>query len=96
MKQQMLTERIKQLQKRLGEAEQAEKLASDRYFQGVEKVLTVLETERRRRIAENELILAEGDLWNARIDLFLALGGDWKIVEVGEEADGNRREYLAK
>ena len=96
VKQQMLTERIKQLQKRLGEAEQAEKLASDRYFQGVEKVLTVLETERRRRIAENELILAEGDLWNARIDLFLALGGDWKIVEVGEEADGNRREYLAK
>lgn len=96
VKQQMLSERIEQLQKRLGEAEQAEKLASDRYFQGVDKVLTVLETQRRRRNAENELILAEGNLWNARIDLFLALGGDWEIVRGEEEENGNKRQYLAK
>jgi multidrug efflux system outer membrane protein len=95
VKHQMLSERIEQLQKRLGEAVQAEKLASDRYFQGVDRVLTVLETERRRRIAENELILAEGNLWNARIDLFLALGGDWKVVS-GEEKDGTKQKYLAK
>jgi multidrug efflux system outer membrane protein len=95
VKHQTLSERIEQLQKRLGEAVQAEKLASDRYFQGVDRVLTVLETERRRRIAENELILAEGNLWNARIDLFLALGGDWKVVS-GEEKDGTKQKYLAK
>jgi outer membrane protein TolC len=96
VKQQMLTERIEQLHKRLGEAEQAEKLASDRYFQGVGRVLTVLETQRRRRNAENELILAEGNLWNARIDLFLALGGDWETAGDEEKTDETKRKYLAK
>jgi hypothetical protein len=37
----------------------------------------VLETERRLRLAEQAIITATADVWNARIDLFLALGGDW-------------------
>lgn len=74
---QMLSQRLVQLEKRLTEAWLAEKLARQRYLQGVEQILIVLETERRRRIAENELVIVKRDLWNARINLFLALGGDW-------------------
>ena len=62
---------------RLTEALRAEKLAQQRYLKGVEKFLIVLETERRRRIAENQLVETASELFNARIDLFLALGGDW-------------------
>jgi outer membrane protein TolC len=40
-----------------------------------------LETERRRRQAENELALSQGDLWKARVELFLAIGGDWGIEQ---------------
>ena len=40
-------------------------------------MLVVLETERNRRLAENELVLAQGRLWETRVQLYLALGGDW-------------------
>lgn len=79
---QMQGQRLVQLEKRLTEGWRAEKLARQRYLRGVEQILIVLETERRRRIAENELVLAKGELWNARINLFLALGGDWDVEEM--------------
>ncbi|OQY08075.1 MAG: hypothetical protein B6I25_00230 [Planctomycetales bacterium 4572_13] len=81
VKQQKLTERITQLTDRFEQAQHAERLAADRYKQGVDKILLVLETERRRRLAENELALSQGDLWKARVELFLAIGGDWGIEE---------------
>ena len=56
----------------------ADELARGRYSQGLEPLLLVLETERRRIIAENGLALVTENLYNARIDLFLALGGDWE------------------
>jgi NodT family efflux transporter outer membrane factor (OMF) lipoprotein len=77
VKQQKLSERIDQLTDRVTQAQEAERLATERYLEGVEKILLVLETERRRRLAENELAVAQGDLWTARVQLFLALGGDW-------------------
>lgn len=61
----------------LDEARQAERLARDRYERGVENILTVLETEQRRREAENARVVEQQTLWNARVNLFLALGGDW-------------------
>lgn len=79
VREKMLKKRIDQLQERLSEATRAESLAKDRYFKGVEKILMVLETERRRRLAENELILTTGNIWNARVELFLALGGNWDV-----------------
>jgi NodT family efflux transporter outer membrane factor (OMF) lipoprotein len=69
--------RYRHLESRLEEARAAERLARDRYRRGVEKLLTVLETERRRYIAEIELAETREAIWNARIDLLLALGGDW-------------------
>ena len=80
-KQQLLSERITRLTDRLEQAQHAERLAADRYTQGVDTILLVLETERRRRAAENELTLAQGNLWQTRVELFLALGGDWGITE---------------
>jgi outer membrane protein TolC len=64
-------------ERRVAEARAADRIAKERYQRGVESLLTVLETERRLRLAEQAIIGATGDVWNARIDLFLALGGDW-------------------
>jgi outer membrane protein TolC len=62
---------------RVGEARAADRLAKERYQRGVETLLTVLETERRLRLAEQAIITSTAEVWSARIDLFLALGGDW-------------------
>ena len=62
---------------RVGEARAADRIAKQRYQRGVESLLTVLETERRLRLAEQAIITSTAEVWNARIALFLALGGDW-------------------
>jgi multidrug efflux system outer membrane protein len=59
------------------EAMAAEELARDRYSQGVGDLLSVFEAERRRRAAEERLALVRQRVWIARINLHLALGGDW-------------------
>ncbi len=61
----------------MAEARAADRLAKERYQRGVESLLTVLETERRLRLAEQAIINSTGTVWNNRINLFLALGGDW-------------------
>jgi multidrug efflux system outer membrane protein len=62
---------------RLDEAKAAEGLSRERYSRGVESILTVLESERRRRTDEDELAILKGQIWTNRVNLFLALGGDW-------------------
>ncbi len=62
---------------RVTEARAADSLAKQRYQRGVESLLTVLETERRLRLAEQAIVNSTINVWNGRIDLFLALGGDW-------------------
>jgi len=76
---QILQRRLEALKLRFDEAIAAEQLAEQRYLQGVEPLITVLETERRRRTAETELNVVKGSLWAGRVDLFLALGGDWQV-----------------
>ncbi len=73
----LLAERIRYLEQRVDEIRRAELLARDRYGRGIGPLLTVLDTERRRRVAEDLLILARDSLWNARVDLALSLGGAW-------------------
>jgi NodT family efflux transporter outer membrane factor (OMF) lipoprotein len=70
-----------QIRIRVAEATAAERLARERYQRGVERLIVVLESERRRRIAQDEQILAQDIVWNARINLFLALGGSWAETE---------------
>jgi multidrug efflux system outer membrane protein len=74
-------ERLDHATRRLDEARSADRVARDRYHRGVGTLLTVLETERRVRSAEEALIATKSDLWNTRIDLHLALGGDWSDQE---------------
>ena len=85
VKQQKLTERIEQLTDRFEQARGAERLAVERYRQGLDKILLSLETERRRRQAENELAIAQGNLWKTRVELFLAIGGDWGVETIEPE-----------
>jgi len=72
---------------RVAEARAADRLAKERYQRGVESLLTVLETERRLRLAEQAIINNTGTVWNNRINLFLALGGDWGTDLLEEPAD---------
>ena len=72
-----LNQRLAKVNQQVTEARLAEKLSRDRYSRGVEQLLTVLETERRRQDAEDSLLQVEQDYWNARINLHLALGGNW-------------------
>lgn len=73
----LLDKRIKQVRLQLDEARQAEALAKQRYSRGIEQLLVVLETERRRQTAEDVLLQVEQQRWNNRINLYLAVGGDW-------------------
>ena len=82
VREQMLTEQLRHIQVRFEEARAAEELSKQRYQRGVEGILTILESERRRRIAENELAILKGQIWTTRVNLFLALGGDWDYQQV--------------
>lgn len=81
-----LRAQIEYVRVQLEESQAAEQLSLRRYERGVESLLTVLESERRRRIAEQELTILKGQLWTARVNLHLALGGDW-----GKSTDAERR-----
>lgn len=73
-------------ERRVDQARAANRLSRERYQRGVESLLQVLETDRRLRAAEEALISGTAELWNSRIDLFLALGGDWYPTEPPAEA----------
>lgn len=81
-------QRLAHLDTRAQEARAARKIAESRYRRGVLPLLQLLETERRLRLAENELVAAQGEIWSHRIDLYLALGGDW-IGDAPSPADSN-------
>ncbi len=73
-------EQLEFTRRRVEEARSADRLARERYQRGVDSLLQVLETERRLRNAEDALLNIKAAVWNARIDLYLALGGDWAPV----------------
>jgi multidrug efflux system outer membrane protein len=74
---QMLQTQLEHAEHRLDEAKAAEELSRQRYQQGIDGILTVLESERRRSAAEEELTVLKGQIWTTRVNLYLALGGDW-------------------
>ncbi|MCP3918489.1 MAG: efflux transporter outer membrane subunit [bacterium] len=77
---QRLREQLAGVERQRDEARRAEDLAHERYRRGLENLLTVLETERRRANADDNLLLLQAEVWNARVDLHLALGGDWRAL----------------
>ena len=58
----------------------AEELTRLRYEYGTVELLDLLNADRTRRFAENALVQVQSDLWDARVALFLALGGDWETA----------------
>jgi len=78
---QMLQNQLQHTELRFREAQAAEELSRQRYQQGLTGFLVVLETERRRRIAEEQLTILKGQIWATRVNLYLALGGDWNEQE---------------
>lgn len=52
-------------------------IAKGRYGQGLISILAVLETQRSLNAVEQNVILTDQAIANARIDLYLSLGGDW-------------------
>ena len=74
---QMLQTQLRHAQRRFSEAKAAEQLSRQRYQRGIAGILMVLESQRRRRIAEEELTILNGRIWTTRVNLYLALGGDW-------------------
>ncbi len=89
---QMLQQELEHTKLRFEEAVAAEGLSQERYQRGVDSILTVLETERRRRIAEELLVLLRAQIWTTRVNLHLALGGDWNDQSTGhasvQQSDG--------
>jgi multidrug efflux system outer membrane protein len=83
---QKLLVQLEQVRLQFDEARAAEELSRDRYSRGVESILTVLESERRRRADEELLAILKGQIWANRVNLFLALGGDWLGEENNETA----------
>jgi len=88
----MLQQELEHTELRFEEAVAAEGLSQQRYQRGIDSILTVLETERRRRIAEELLVLLKAQIWTTRVNLHLALGGDWNEQSTGhpnvEKSDG--------
>jgi len=84
----LLQQRLQFLQIRLEEARAAEQLSKQRYQRGIETILTVLESERRRRIAENELAVLKGQIWTTRVNILLALGGHWGEQDENQKQRG--------
>jgi len=80
----MLQKQLEHTRLRFQEATAAENLSKQRYQRGVESILSVLESERRRRIAEEQLTILKGQIWTTRVNLHLALGGDWNYQEESE------------
>ena len=59
------------------EAGAGHSLASERYRQGLEDMSTLLEAQRRAFNADSQLLVVRRQRIEARIDLHLALGGDF-------------------
>lgn len=72
-----LQEQMDLLEEALATAKLSNELAQARYGMGLISILAVLETQRSLNAAEQNIILTDQAIANARIDLFLSLGGDW-------------------
>ncbi|MCA9002701.1 MAG: TolC family protein, partial [Planctomycetes bacterium] len=89
----LIREQLELVQTQVAEAQLAESLARDRYSKGVGNLLVVLDTERRRAAAEDLALRLQQLIWNARVDLHLALGGDW-LAERPEPQDSAAEDVL--
>lgn len=69
----------------VSESRRAESLSLGEYEQGLVEIITLLESQRRAFEAESVLLAAKFELLSNRVDLYLALGGDFDHVPAGNE-----------
>lgn len=74
----LLAQREVSLQEATAEAKAARRLSEDRYNQGIEDLITLLEAQRRALTNESLLIAVQRERLDARVDLHLALGGGFE------------------
>ncbi len=60
-------------------------LAQDRYRRGLDSLLITLESQRRLFTAENQLLSTQRARRTARVNLILALGGPWETAAVSAQ-----------
>lgn len=72
-------------------ADRSLRVAEDRYRQGLDGYLTVLDSQRRLLQAQGDRLAAERAWRSARVDLIQALGGDWDEPGTTEENSGASR-----
>lgn len=77
---QVLARRESRLKESAEAAGKAATVSNNRYDQGIETLLTILESQRRNLDAESALITARRARLDNRIDLHLALGGGFKML----------------
>ena len=69
-------------------------LATDRYERGLDDIITVLEAQRRAFEAESLHLTAKRLRLDNRVDLYLALGGDFHWFQREEPTTGGSREEV--
>ena len=72
-----LREQVESLERAAHFSRRAENQAQERYQRGITPLLQLLDAQRRRQSVERNLLIARQAAWRARVDLHLALGGDW-------------------
>ncbi len=86
-----LGERREHLRDSVAHAHRSLSVAEDRYRQGLDGYLTVLDSQRRLLQAEGDRLAAERAWRAARVDLIQALGGDWDepVADAGDTGGDN-------
>ena len=74
-----LDQQVAAAQRAVKEAEEADEAASRDYADGVDTILTVLQAQNQRIDIASQLVTLRGQRLENRVDLHLALGGDFKI-----------------
>jgi NodT family efflux transporter outer membrane factor (OMF) lipoprotein len=81
-----LDERVAALAIATEQSAAARDLAEQRYRTGLDVYLTVLEAQRQAALSRGQLLLARRLRLEARVDLHLALGGDYTLEEAPNES----------
>ncbi len=72
---------FKKLKVSLEAMQAAEVMAFNRYSNGLITIFELLDIQRRSSAMEQRYLNTELSIWNARVDLYLALGGNWLLVK---------------
>ena len=87
----LLAERAAALAEAAAQSAEARELAEERYRAGLDDYLTVLESQRRATLSRSQLLAARRQRLEARVDLHLALGGDYALAPTSAAGGGGSR-----